>query len=127
MRALGKKLSLRSDGSVAFRCPGCGNIHAVSIGGMPNGWDFNGNGNAPTFFPSIEVRNGHYARHFVPGSPCWCTYNAEHPEDSAPFKCTVCHSYVTDGRINFLADCTHALAGQTVDLPDYPVRDDAEA
>lgn len=25
----------------------------------------------------------------------------------------------TDGRIQFLNDCTHALAGQTVDLPDW--------
>ena len=33
---------------------------------------------------------------------------------------TVCHSFVTDGRIQFLADCTHALAGQTVDLPEWP-------
>ena len=31
----------------------------------------------------------------------------------------VCHSYVTDGRIRFLNDCTHALTGQTVDLPEY--------
>jgi len=31
---------------------------------------------------------------------------------------SVCHSYVTDGRIQFLADCTHALAGLTVDLPE---------
>jgi len=30
-----------------------------------------------------------------------------------------CHSYVTDGRIQFLNDCTHDLAGQTVDLPEY--------
>jgi hypothetical protein len=30
----------------------------------------------------------------------------------------VCHSFVTDGRIQFLSDCTHELAGQTVDLPD---------
>lgn len=30
-----------------------------------------------------------------------------------------CHSYVTDGRIQFLDDCTHALKGQTVDLPDW--------
>ena len=28
------------------------------------------------------------------------------------------HSYVTDGRIQYLSDCTHPLAGQTVDLPD---------
>ena len=26
--------------------------------------------------------------------------------------------FVTDGKIQFLGDCTHALAGQTVDLPD---------
>jgi len=31
----------------------------------------------------------------------------------------VCHSFVTDGRIQFLGDCTHTLAGQTVDLPDW--------
>lgn len=32
--------------------------------------------------------------------------------------CVVCHSFVTAGRIEFLPDCTHALAGQTVDLPE---------
>ena len=31
----------------------------------------------------------------------------------------ICHSFVTDGRIQFLGDCTHKLAGQTVDLPDW--------
>ena len=31
---------------------------------------------------------------------------------------SVCHSFVTDGRIQFLADSNHALAGQTVDLPE---------
>lgn len=30
-----------------------------------------------------------------------------------------CHSYVTDGQIQFLGDCTHPLAGQTVELPDW--------
>ena len=28
----------------------------------------------------------------------------------------VCHSFVTDGNIQFLSDCTHSLAGQTVPL-----------
>ena len=32
-----------------------------------------------------------------------------------------CHSFVTDGRIQFLSDSTHVLAGQTVDLP--PIAD----
>lgn len=29
-----------------------------------------------------------------------------------------CHSWVTDGKIQFLNDCAHALAGKTVDLPE---------
>lgn len=37
----------------------------------------------------------------------------------------VCHSFVTDGRIQFLADCTHDLAGLTVDLPDFPEQAEA--
>jgi hypothetical protein len=28
-----------------------------------------------------------------------------------------CHSFVVDGQIQFLGDCTHKLAGQTVPLP----------
>jgi hypothetical protein len=30
----------------------------------------------------------------------------------------VCHSFITDGFIQFLDDCTHPLAGQTVEIPD---------
>jgi hypothetical protein len=30
----------------------------------------------------------------------------------------VCHSFVRAGRIEFLPDCAHALAGQTVDMVD---------
>lgn len=29
-----------------------------------------------------------------------------------------CHSFVRDGKIEFLSDCHHELRGQTVDLPD---------
>lgn len=31
-----------------------------------------------------------------------------------------CHSYVTDGQIQFLTDSKHGLAGQTVPLPPFP-------
>lgn len=31
-----------------------------------------------------------------------------------------CHSFVRDGKIEFLSDSTHKLAGQTVDLPPLP-------
>jgi hypothetical protein len=36
----------------------------------------------------------------------------------------VCHSYIRNGRIEFLPDCTHARAGQTVDIPGYDTIDD---
>lgn len=97
----------------AFECPGCGNLHAFD-----QRWEYNADPELPTFRPSLLIRSGHYTPG-KDGSPCWCTYNAEHPDDPAPYKCGVCHSFVTDGRIQFLSDCTHALAGQTVEIPDW--------
>ncbi len=99
---------------MAFWCPGCDEAHAIRIGS--DGWGFNGDFDKPTFTPSILVRRGHHSD----GNPeCWCTYNKAHPKNPAPFTCGMCHSYVIDGRIQFLADSTHALAGQTVDLPEF--------
>lgn len=83
-----------------FNCPGCKEPHSIPTEG-PEAWGFNGAKDRPTFTPSILVRS---------------VKNAWGPDfDSTP---TVCHSFVTDGRIEFLNDCTHALAGRTVDLPD---------
>ena len=31
----------------------------------------------------------------------------------------ICHSFITDGSIEFLPDCTHELAGKTVPLEDF--------
>jgi hypothetical protein len=31
-------------------------------------------------------------------------------------KAVVCHSFVREGQIQFLGDCTHAFAGQTVPM-----------
>lgn len=33
-------------------------------------------------------------------------------------KPKVCHSFVRNGKIEYLNDCTHELAGQTVELLD---------
>jgi hypothetical protein len=80
-----------------FECPGCRRQHMVASetsGGM-KGWDFNDDLEAPTFAPSI-LSNG----------------DRNHPTQPR------CHSYVRDGKIEFLSDCDHELAGQTVDLPD---------
>lgn len=111
---------------VAFWCPGCNSNHPLRVGPEGHGaaWDYNGNPDRPTFTPSVLIRSGH----FIPdqaGKRCWCDYNREQVEkgkEPAHFTCGVCHSFVTDGRIEFLTDCTHELAGQTVDLPPFPVR-----
>jgi hypothetical protein len=82
--------------SVLFDCPGCGFLHTVHVIGpsRPN-WTWNQSLDAPTFQPSVAVSWEHN------GKP------------------HMCHSFVMDGRIQFLGDCTHALANQTVDLPDF--------
>lgn len=99
-------------GHLSFFCPGCKEAHTVTIGR----WTWNGDAEAPTLSPSVLVSTGHYAG---PG-PCWCTYNAEHHDEPVSFACALCHSFVRDGHIQFLGDCTHALAGQTVALPPWP-------
>jgi hypothetical protein len=78
-----------------FHCPGCNEEHSVSE--QVHTW--NGSLDLPTFSPSL----------------LW-TY------DGADRK-VVCHSYVAAGRIQFLNDCTHKLAGQTADLPEIAATD----
>ena len=87
-----------------FECPACGFSHGFHVRKATRPpednpvWAFNGNVERPTFSPSLLCRWDHGPSH----------------------EKRVCHSYVRDGRIQFLKDCTHALAGQTVDLPEIP-------
>jgi Family of unknown function (DUF6527) len=55
-------------------------------------WSFNGSMDKPTFRPSLMCNRG---------TP------------------TQCHSFITDGKIEFQGDCYHKLNGQTVELPDW--------
>lgn len=100
-----------------FWCPGCDQPHGFSVAGDCR-WQFDGNMDRPTVAPSILVQGGHYAEGH--SGECWCTYNAKHPDNPSGFKCLRCHSYIRSGRIQFLNDCSHSLAGQTVELPDWP-------
>ena len=69
--------------------------HTVPFQG-DGAWSFDGKLERPTLSPSLLL-----TQTFGDGRPAY-----------------VCHSFVTDGRIQFLGDCTHALANQTVDLPE---------
>jgi hypothetical protein len=84
-----------------FHCLGCGNAHGIFIEGcdVPI-WTWNGSMETPSFQPSILVQ-GYLG------------------EKDGTDMFGVCHSYVTDGKIQFLNDCFHELKGQTVDLPDF--------
>lgn len=124
---LSPRLAQCSDGAygigLQFFCPGCKEDHIVWVGGGSGPrWTYNGNPERPTFAPSILIRSGHFASHWKEGDSCWCTWREEEGEDPG-FACGICHSFVTDGAIQFLPDCTHALAGQTVQLPDLPQKD----
>lgn len=100
--------------SCEFRCPGCGQLHVLPIDNQASHprWIFTGDADCPTLAPSILARG------------LLCVYDeagewtGEWQRDAAgepiPF---VCHSFVRNGRIEFLGDCTHNLAGQTIDLP----------
>lgn len=77
-----------------FKCPGCNVIHTIDN----DRWDFNGDYECPTLYPSVNgsgkrVNNGE-----------WYDWR--------------CHSWVKNGKIQFLNDSTHELAGQTVELPE---------
>ena len=96
LRRLSRALVTTEEGSLWFECPSCQMVHRIMhYSGLEPRWGWNGSLDSPAFTPSVLVR---YA---------WSDGER------------VCHSFVTDGRIQFLGDCTHALAGQTVDLPDW--------
>ena len=106
MSALSTILRGAEDGGVLFFCPGCRAVHGVKVGtGAEPRWGYTGNPDAPTFTPSVLVQTGRAV------DPTFKSEPGDPPE--------VCHSFVTDGRIQFLGDSTHQLAGQTVDLPPF--------
>ena len=90
-------------------CPGCDEHHAVKVN-TPEGWGWNGSEESPTITPSILVRG----RKPLTDDEIKRVVHGEKIEQIP----TRCHSFVRDGKIQFLSDCTHSLAGQTVELPD---------
>ena len=101
----------KAQGLAAFRCPGCDIDHSIRISG-DHPWSWNEDVHRPTLSPSVLVKgtlsltDDQRAR-LMAGEAITPT----------PF---VCHSFIRDGQIEFLGDCTHGLAGQTVPLPPCP-------
>lgn len=91
----------RSAAGYIHYCPGCDSSHhfVTESDGHPV-WQFDGNLERPTFSPSMRIYD--------------MAIEGRRPER------TRCHYFLRDGQIQFLGDCAHALADQTVPLPDLP-------
>ena len=74
-----------------YMCLGCNEEHAFALKSEGGHHEFNMDLNNPTISPSL-VQN------FTPGE--------------------MCHSFIIDGKIQYLSDCFHKLAGQTIELPE---------
>jgi hypothetical protein len=114
--ALSPVLRQQAPGMVMFWCKGCDMPHQIRV--VPHEtlpgpvWGYNGNPEAPTFTPSILVRGSER----LSQEEVARVMGGEKIEP----RPLVCHSFVTDGQIQFLSDCTHALAGQTVPMFSFP-------
>ena len=75
---------------VELHMPGPLDFRMIPVGpGLEPRWDWSGDTESPTLSPSILTRGG---------------------------RSHICHSFVRNGKVEFLSDCTHEFAGQTVDL-----------
>jgi len=81
-----------------FRCVGCQSTHPVEVCEDNKGWAWNGSFDKPTFTPSLLV---------------WGSRDEVR-----------CHSFITDGKIQYLMDCFHDLKGQTVEIPEWYAEND---
>lgn len=83
-----------------FLCPACDETHEVVVSqeGVTTPWVWNGSLLQPTITPSIRVTRRE-----------WLS------EES--YNTHVCHSFVTEGLIHYLDDCTHPKRGKILGLP----------
>lgn len=85
-----------------IRCPACEDEFNDGTHVFTDNWQFNKDMEKPTISPSLLVKGSRWI-----------------DKKGGKTKPYICHSFIKDGKIQFLNDCTHKLAGQTVDLLDY--------
>lgn len=83
-------------------------------------WTWNGDTEKPTLRPSLLTTSGHFCASHKEDDDCWCTYNKDNPNPNhtSVFQCFRCHTWLNDGHVQFLPDCSHEFVGQTLDLLD---------
>lgn len=91
------------DGMMRYYCPGCNRCHTIPIApdGTEEPWDFNDNLEKPTVLPAIVIEDGDGTK--------------------------VCQHFITDGKISYLENSKHALAGHVVEMKDCSNCDEHQA
>ena len=79
-------------------------------------WNFDGNVSEPTFSPSVKIQGKKTKK--IDG--VWIGEWERDADGKTIDRC--CHYHLTRGKLLFLPDCTHDLAGKTVPLPVLPAR-----
>jgi len=74
-----------------YMCLGCGYTHVFGLKGEGGHHQFNMDLENPSVSPSLLQNFGGASK--------------------------LCHSFITDGRIQYLSDCQHELAGKVIELP----------
>lgn len=90
--------------AILFDCQGCKSPHCVNLderrAGLPV-WKFNNDLDNPTIQPS------------------YLSYVPKYDNKGNKIgKDTICHFWLKDGKIEYLTDCKHELAGKTVEMKD---------
>jgi Family of unknown function (DUF6527) len=99
------KIAPASENTWKFWCPGCDSAHVVS-----DSWQVDTE--TATITPSVMV---HSRQKLIDDNLIGDALTAPENVTTTP----LCHSFVTNGQIQFLGDSTHALAGKTVEVPDW--------
>lgn len=104
---LSKKLYQHVQGMIGFHCPACDTMHFYYTDEYEHPgpkWEFNGDVENPTFSPSLLRSTSIPRNEAEKENPVW------YPQ---------CHLFVIDGQIQYCSDSPHALAGQTIPIPDH--------
>lgn len=98
----------RSENGYSHWCPGCTQMHVIS-----DAWTFNGDLVRPTLMPSVAIEG---VQRRDTGYFEW-EYLCDEAGQPIPYRC---HYFLTFGQLQYCADCTHPLSGQSVPLPELP-------
>lgn len=104
---------------LTYWCIGCEAGHTIEVEDE-KAWTWDGNVNKPTFSPSILSMPREKLNES--GKLLVQSNRGSELTDEHRIKTPRCHCFVKNGRIEYLSDSEHSLAGQTVDMVPLPDR-----